>query len=131
MVTTTLKSFSNQSKKVLKRFPSTSSAKKRFEAKLRRVRWRIYQKVQFRKKRLKRHLKYYESQVKLFLNMFSTKLKPKETPIWTEKLAKTLRDVETYHSEAKFAKTVPLATYVNTKPQVDFLCQNIMHEYKS
>ena len=129
MVTTTLKSFSNQSKNVLKRFSSTSSAKKRFEAKLRRVRWRIYQKVQFRKKRLKRHLKYYESQVKLFLNMFSTKLKPKETPIWTEKLAKTVRDVNTSLSEAKFAKKIPLVTNVKTKPQVDAFCANIMHEY--
>ena len=129
MVTTTLKSFSNQSKNVLKRFPSTSSAKKRFEAKLRRVRWRIYQKVQFRKKRLKRHLQYYEKQVQLFLNMFSTKLKPKETSIWTEKLAKTVRDVNTSLSGAKFAKKVPLATNVKTKPQVDGFFENIMHDY--
>ena len=78
---------------------------------------------------MKRHLKNYESQVKLFLNKFSVKLKPKETSIWTEKLANTLRNVETFLSEAKFAKTVPLATNVNTKPQVDFLCENIMHEY--
>lgn len=129
MVTTTLKSFSNQSKNVLKGCPSTSSAKKRFEAKLRRVRWRIYQKVQFRKKRLKRHLQYYEKQVQLFLNMFSTKLKPKETSIWTEKLAKTVRDVNTSLSGAKFAKKVPLGTNVKTKPQVDSFFENIMHDY--
>ena len=99
MVTAAVKSFSNQPKNAqscLKRSSSISAAKKRFEAKLRRIRWRIYQKIQFRKKRLKRHLKHYENEVNQFLNKFSTKLKPKETFIWTEKLATTSRDVKTY-----------------------------------
>ena len=107
MVTVAVKSFSNNQSKnaqsCLKRFSSTSAVKKRYEAKLRRIRWRIYQKIQLRKKRLKRHLQHYEKQVKLFLNQFSTKLKPKETSIWTEKLAKTSEDVKNSLSEAKFA----------------------------
>ena len=135
MVTATLKSFSNQSKNVqtsLKRFSSSSGIspeKKRFEAKLRKIRWRIYQKIQNRKKRLKRHLRYYETQVKLFLNKFSMKLKPKETSIWTEKLAKTSKDVHTSLSDAKFAMNVSHATNVNIKPQVELLFENTMDAY--
>ena len=83
------------------RFWSTSAAKKRFEAKLRRIRWRIYQKIHFKRKRLKRIFDYYSKQVSFYLKQFSLKLKPKETSIWSEKLTKTSNDVLTYLKDAQ------------------------------
>ena len=83
------------------RILSTSAAKKRFEAKLRRIRWRIYKKIRFKKKRLKRSFYHYSKQVNFYLKQFSSKLKPKEPFIWSEKLTKTSNDVFTYLKDAK------------------------------
>ena len=83
------------------RILSTSAAKKRFGAQLRRIRWRIYQKIRFKKKRLKRIFDHYSKQVNFYLKQFSSKLKPKEPSIWSEKLTKTSNDVFTYLKDAK------------------------------
>ena len=90
-----LKSFATHSKNVqtcLERFPSTA-AKKKFAAKLRRIRWRIYQRIRLKKRRVQRTLVHYQKQVKKFLKEFSTKLQPQETSIWTAKITKTSADV--------------------------------------
>ena len=92
VVVSPLKSFANQSKNSLERIPS-SAEKKIFTAKLRKLRWRIYQKIKFKKRRLKKTFDYYKKQVDKFLIEFSLKLKPKEVIIWTEKVAKTSADV--------------------------------------
>ena len=100
------------------RFWSTSAAKKRFEAKLRRIRWRIYKKIRLKKKRLKRSFYHYSKQVNFYLKQFSSKLKPKETSIWLEKLTKTSNDVHTYLKDAKNV----CKTYVIAQPC--FECSN-------
>ena len=83
------------------KFPSTSAAKKRFEAKLRRIRWRIYEKIRFKKKRIKRIFYHYSKQVNYYLKQFSSKLKPKEPSIWSDKLTRTSNDVHTYLKDSK------------------------------
>ena len=100
------------------RILSTSAAKKRFEAKLRRIRWRIYQKIHFKKNRLKRIFDHYSKQVNFYLKQFSSKLKPKETSIWSEKLTKTSNDVHTYLKDVKNV----CKTYVIAQPC--FECSN-------
>ena len=74
---------------------------RRFQAKLRKIRWRIYQKIRFKKKRLKRTFDHYEKEVNVFLKQFSSKLKPKETSIWSEKLTKTSNDVLAFLNDAR------------------------------
>ena len=61
--------------------PSTA-AKKRFAAKLRKIRWRIYRDIDLKRGNIVKSLKYYRRQVRLFLKDFSKKLKPKEPSIW-------------------------------------------------
>ena len=56
----------------LEKVPSTA-AKKRFAAKLRKIRWRIYRDIDLKKGNIKKSLKYYERQVRLFLKDFSKK----------------------------------------------------------
>ena len=87
----------------MKSFARTSSTAtvKRFAAKLRRIRWRIYQTIQLRKRRVKKTLNYYKNQVDKFLSAFSSKLKPKEVLIWTNKVAKTSEDVLVFLSKAQ------------------------------
>ena len=99
------------------RYPSPS-AKRRFEAKLKKMWWRVYQKIYFKKKRLKRTFDYYEKQVNFYLKQFSTKLKPKETSIWSEKLIKTSKDVLAFLNDAKKVGKV------NMKAQQCFECSN-------
>ena len=82
------------------------------------MRWRIYNKIRFKKKRLKRTMDHYRKQVNLFLDQFSMKLKPKETSIWPEKLTKTSNDVHTYLKDAKNV----CKTYVIAQPC--FECSN-------
>ena len=82
------------------------------------MRWRIYNKIRFKKKRLKRTMDYYRKQVNLFLAQFSMKLKPKETSIWSEKLAKTSKDVLAFLNDAKKVGKV------NIKAQPCFECSN-------
>ena len=114
------------------RIPSTSAAKKRFEAKLRRIRWRIYQKIHFKKKRLKRNLDHYSKQVNFYLKQFSSKLKPKETSIWPEKLTKTSNDVQTYLKDAKnvgktFVIAQPCCDCSNKLDSLLFMLSAVLH----
>ena len=68
--------------------------KRRIEAKLRKLRWIVYQKIRFRrKKRIRRLFIYYEKQVEMYLMQFSTKLKIFEIDIWKKKLMKTKDDI--------------------------------------
>ena len=92
----------------MKSFARTSSTAtvKRFAAKLRRIRWRIYQTIQLRKRRVKKTLNYYKNQVDKFLSAFSSKLKPKEVFIWTNKVAKTSTDVLVFLSKAQHVNKV-------------------------
>ena len=94
----------------LEKVPSTT-AKKRFAAKLRKIRWRIYRDIDLMKGNIKKSLKYYEKQVHLFLKDFSKKLKPKEPSIWKEKVAKTSVDVHASQRNKK-TKVMTIGSYV-------------------
>ena len=71
----------------VEKIPSTASMK-RNAAKLRKVRWNIYQKIKSSKLDVSKTLGYYKFLVKKFLQRFSAKLKQKELLIWQEKLAR-------------------------------------------
>ena len=119
-----------------KRFPSSSAAKKRFEARLRKIRWRIYQKIRFKKKRLKRSLDHYKKQVKFFLRQFSLKLKPKETSIWSEKLTKTYNDVLNFLEDARKVgrnnvNARPCFECSNKLDSVLFMLSTVLHLVKT
>ena len=114
------------------RILSTSAAKKRFEAKLRRIRWRVYQMIRFKKKRLKRIIDHYSKQVNFYLKQFSSKLKPKETSIWSEKLTKTSNDVFTYLKDAKnvgktFVIAQPCFECSNKLDSLLFMMSAVLH----
>ena len=72
--------------------PSTA-AKKRFAAKLRKIRWRIYRDIDLTRVNIVKSLKYYKRQVRLFLKDFANNLKPEEPSIWNAKVSKTSDDV--------------------------------------
>ena len=95
-----LQSFANQSKNNKEKTSSTAAVK-RFAAKLRKIRWRIYQKIQHRKRRIKKTFNYYKNQVDKFLSQFSLKLKPKEVFIWTKKVAKTSTNILAFLSKTQ------------------------------
>ena len=92
------KKFAGNVKKIkpfLEKVPSkTTAAKKRFSARLRRMRWLIYQNIHSKTRKAKKIVDKYKKLVNQFLNKFSLKLKPKEIPIWREKVAKTMEDVQ-------------------------------------
>ena len=77
------------STKGLDKVPSTAS-KKKFAAKLRKVRWRIYRDIDLRRENIIKSLKYYKRQVRLFLKCFSKNLKPEEPSIFNKKFPKHL-----------------------------------------
>ena len=83
--------------------PSTA-AKKRFAAKLRKIRWRIYRDIDLKRGNIVKSLKYYKRQVRLFLKEFSKKLKAEEPSIWNEKVSKTSDDVHTSKRNKKKAQ---------------------------
>ena len=64
----------------------TTAAMKRSAAKLRKVRWDIYQKIKSNTRNVSRSLGFYKFLIKKFLQRFSAKLKQKENLIWKEKL---------------------------------------------
>ena len=77
----------------VRRLPSRNP-KRRMEARLRKLRWIIYQKICCRrKKRLSRLFEYYKKQVDVYLMKFSSKLRKFEIDIWRTKLLKTKDDV--------------------------------------
>ena len=92
------KKFAGNVKKIkpfLEKVPSkTTAAKRRFSARLRKIRWVIYNMTPSKRKKLTRTLKRYKKLVKQFLDEFSSKLKPKEISIWKEKVDKTVEDVQ-------------------------------------
>ena len=75
------------STKGLDKVPSTA-AKKKFAAKLRKIRWRIYRDIDLKRGNIVKSLKFYKRQVRLFLRDFSKKLKSEESSIWKEKVTK-------------------------------------------
>ena len=80
--------------------------KKRFAAKLRKIRWRIYRDIDLKRGNIVKTLKYYQKQVRLFLKDFSKKLKPEEPSIWMEKIAKTSDDVHAFKRKEKMKAQV-------------------------
>ena len=89
------------STKGLDKVPSTA-AKKKFAAKLRKVRWRIYRDIDLKKgNNIIKSLKYYKRQVRFFLRCFSMNLKPEEPSIWNEKVSKTSDDVHAFKRNKK------------------------------
>ena len=78
--------------RILDKVPSNAS-KKRFAAKLRKIRWRIYRDIDLKRGNIVKTLKYYKRQVRLFLKNFAKKLKSEEPSIWNEKVSKTSDDV--------------------------------------
>ena len=88
------------STKDLDKVPSTA-AKKKFSAKLRKVRWRIYRDIDLKRGNIVKTMKYYQRQVQLFLKDFSKKLKPEEPSIWKEKVYKTSDDVHAFKRNKK------------------------------
>ena len=85
--------------------PSTA-AKKKFAAKLRKIRWRIYRDIDLNRGNIIKSLKYYQKQVQLFLKDFSKKLKPEEPSIWMEKISKTSDDVHAFKRNKKMKAQV-------------------------
>ena len=105
---------------------------RRFQAKLRKIRWRIYQKIRFKKKRLKRTFDNYKKEVNIFLKQFSSKLKLKETSIWSEKLTKTSNDVLAFLNDAKKVgkvkiKAQPCFECSNKLDSVLFMLSTVLH----
>ena len=72
----------------------TITTKRRFSARLRKIRWVIYNTTPSKRNKITRTLKHYKKLVKQFLDEFSSKLKPKEISIWKDKVAKTVEDVK-------------------------------------
>ena len=97
---------------------SAGTKKRRFAGKLRKLRWVIYQRIKFKKKRLKRIFDYYKKQVNLFLAQFSSNLKPFEVVIWKQKVTTTWNDVSKYLCDQKKATATAVDMPVKTKPDV-------------
>ena len=98
---------------------SAGTKKRRFAGKLRKLRWVIYQRIKFKKKRLKRLFEYYKKQVDLFLTQFSSNLKPYEVVIWKQKVTTTWNDVSKYLCDQKKATATADDMPVKTKPNAD------------
>ena len=97
---------------------SANSKKRRLAGKLRKLRWIIYQKMKFKKKRLNWIFNYYKKQVDLFLIQFSSNLKPFEVVIWKQKVMTTWKVVSKYLCDEKKATTIAVDMPVRTKPDV-------------
>ena len=95
----------------LGKVPSTA-AKKRFAAKLRKIRWKIYRDIDLKRGNIVKTLKYYKKQVRLFLRDFEKKLKPTEPSIWKEKVSKTSDDV---HASKRNKKKAQICTICSAK----------------
>ena len=72
----------------------------------------------------------------LFLKQFSSKLKPKETSIWSEKLTKTSKDVLTFLKDAKSAgkksvKVQPCFECSNKLDSLLFMLSTVLHLVKT
>ena len=85
---------------IVDRAPSTA-AFKRSSARLRRVRWIIYEKIRSKKSDVNKTLSYYKKLVNKFLARFSMKLKLNEFSIWKAKLGKTTEDVNDFLKNKK------------------------------
>ena len=117
------------------RIPSKAD-KKRFAARLRKIRWRIYLKIRLKKRRLKQTFDYYQKQVERFLKDFSTELQPKETSIWSGKLTKTSADVHTFIRNVKNVtkKDVKAQTCLECSNKLDsvlFMLSSVLHLVKT
>ena len=138
VVVAPLKSFANHSKNMqtcFERIPSKAD-KKRFAARLRKIRWRIYLKIRLKKRRLKQTFDYYQKQVERFLKDFSTELQPKETSIWSGKLTKTSADVHTFIRNVKNVtkKDVKAQTCLECSNKLDsvlFMLSSVLHLVKT
>ena len=97
---------------------SAGTKKRRFAGKLRKLRWVIYQRIKFKKKRLKRLFEYYKKQVNLFLTQFSSNLKPFEVVIWKQKVTTTWNDASKYLCDQKKATAIAVDMPVKIKPDV-------------
>jgi len=92
--------------------------KRRTEAKLRKLRWIIYQKIRFRrKKRLRRLVNYYEKQIEIYLMQFSAKLKNFEIDIWKKKFIKTKNDVFDFLNKQN---TVAAEVQLKSKASIEY-----------
>ena len=97
---------------------SAGSKKRRFAGKLRKLRWLIYQKLKYKKKRLKRIFDYYKKQVDMFLMLFSSNLKPFEVVIWKQKVTTTWSDVSKYLHDEKKATAIAVDMPMRTTSDV-------------
>jgi hypothetical protein len=66
---------------------------------LRKVRWKIYQKIRLGDKDMKSVLGYYRSLIKRFLKRFSARMKPREPGIWKVNYQKHQRCDEVFGRE--------------------------------
>ena len=69
---------------------------KKFGSRLRKLRWKIYQHINFKKRKVNKLIDYYKKLVKEFLEEFSLKLSSKSVAIWKDKVAKTSKDVDAF-----------------------------------
>ena len=92
---------------------SSSLSFRRRAARLRKVRWSIYQNIRLGDQDVRSLLGYYRSLSKRFLVRFSGKLKPREVEIWNEKIKKTVKDVTQFLKEKA---TVNSTSETNIKP---------------
>ena len=81
---------------------------------------------------MKRTFNHYKKQVNIFLKQFSSKLKPKETSIWSEKLTKTSTDVLAFLKHEKNAvktkvKAEPCFECSNKLDSVLFMLSTVLH----
>ena len=90
----------NATRRGLDNVPKTA-AKKRFAAKLRKIRWKIYRDIDLGRGNIVKSLRYYKRQVKKFLKEFSLKLRPEEPSIWKEKVSKTSDDIHAFKRKKK------------------------------
>ena len=97
---------------------SAGARKRRFAAKLRKLRWHIYQRIKLKKKRVQRLFDYYKKQVELYL--LSSNLRTFEVGIWKQKLSTTQNDVLKYIQDEKKARAIAVDTL--RKPQVSDDC---------
>jgi hypothetical protein len=107
----------------------TTSAKKRFSARLRKIRWSIYKNIRSRKRNVMRILCRYKKLVNKFLETFSSKLKPREISIWKEKLAKTCGDVQAVLRKGKETKPQCVKKVKEDQPTQKCNCCPIMSNY--
>ena len=97
----------------LNKLPSTA-AMNRFGSRLRKLRWRIYQHIRFKKRKVDKLLKYYKKLVNEFLEEFSMKLRSKGVAIWKEKVAKTSKNVEDFLCKNRKMKNPKVKTVNST-----------------